>query len=383
MKNKYTVYGDADFDKKIDEDMQKIVKAVLDVMPEEYLTALILGGGYGRGEGGVFLQDGKMELYNDYDFFVISNNLSRAKMQEYHQKLFEVGEKLTEEIGIDVDFGPFRNKSVLSKMKFTMMWFELKQAHVVVYGDQNVLDAIPDFKAEAIPFSEALSLMLNRAVGLILAEKRLIEAGEELVRKDQDFIERNIYKAAMAAGDAYLIGQHTFDHSYVKRMDLMDNFKEDSLIKENDFLELYKRSIMYKLKPERKDLSVDDLKKLHSQVKKLHKSFYLYTAGKCWDREFKNFQEYIQCLSVKVIEQGTPIQVLKNIALNLKEVGIRSFSFTWFLRYPRYRLFYVIPYFAFSYQKPDLDIASALGVALSSSAEEKYQRFIKLWERFN
>ena len=382
MNNKYTVYGDAEFDKKIDADMEQIRKAVLKVVPEEDLSALILGGGYGRGEGGVFLQNGTMELYNDYDFFVISNDLSRAKMQMYHAKLFEVGEELTEEIGIDVDFGPFRNVSDLPGMKFTMMWFELKQAHIVVYGNDNILDSIPDFQSDSIPLSEAMGLMLNRAVGLMLAKERLGKK-ETLATKDKDFIERNIFKAAMAAGDAFLISNHTFHHSYVRRIDLMDKFRSSSLIKNNNFFSLYKQAIMYKLKPEREDLSRETLQQQHQGVLDVYKKFFLFTAGKCWSKNLTDFKEFSEVVIRKNIDSESPVQILKNILLNLKELGIAGFSLKWLFKYPRYRLFYAVPYFTFSENSYSEAIPTALGLTANSSEKEKNERFMKLWERFN
>ena len=382
MTNKYTVYGDSEFDKKIDEHMIQIREAVLEVMPEKYLSALILGGGYGRGEGGVFLENGKMELYNDYDFFVISNDISRSKMQQYHAELFEVGEKLTKIIGIDVDFGPFRNVSELASMKFTMMWFELKQAHIVVYGDEKILDAIPNFQPNAIPLSEAMGLMLNRSVGLLLAKQRLENNSKNLSTGDKDFIERNIFKAGMAAGDAFLISNHTFNHSYVKRMSLMDKFKENDIIANNDFLPLYKKSIMYKLKPERKDRSYEELLNLHTQFLNIYKKFFLFTASKCWDTNLVDFQSFAKCVAKKTIDNESPLQILKNCVLNIKEVK-GSFSFKWVVKYPRYRLFYTIPYFIFSEKSYSNQIPAVLGLKENASEENKLRRFMKLWERFN
>jgi len=381
MKYKYTVYGDEKFDDMIDKYMLEIKEAVLEVMPEEYLSALILGGGYGRGEGGVFIENNQMELYNDFDFFVISNNISRAKMSEYYHKLFEVGEKLTEKIGIDVDFGPFRNISELANMKFTMMWYELKQAHIVIYGDKDILNAIPDFKPEEIPFAEAMGLILNRSVGLLFAKQRLDDI-EKLTTPDKDFIERNIYKAAMAAGDAFLICNHTFNHSYVERMNLMDKFKNHDIVLQNKFLELYKRAILYKLKPVRKNLSHQELSSLLHEVKNVYKKFFLFVAEKAWQRKFTDFYSFGECVATNKIETDSIIQIMKNIILNFKEVG-GTFSFKWFLKYPRYRLFYAVPFFAFQEKSYEKNIPAVLGIPNDASDEEMLNQFIKLWERFN
>ena len=382
--NKYTVYGNSEFDEKIDSHMREIRDAVLEVVPEKDLSALILGGGYGRGEGGVFIQGETMELYNDFDFFVISNNIPRSKMREYHSNLQEVSEALSEKIGIDVDFGPFKNISELSTMRFTMMWYELKKAHVVVYGDEDILNRIPDFQADRIPLPEAMGLMLNRAVGLLLAKRRLDESGG-FSREDADFVERNITKAAMAAGDAFLICNHTFHHSYVKRMELMEDFKQDALIDDNDFLNIYRNAVMYKLKPERTDQSRARLEDFHGRISSVFKKFFLFTAAACWKVEINDFNDFFTTVSAEVMPDEDPGRRiwLKNILLNAKEVGATSFSLSWYLKYPRYRLFYVVPYFAFSERGCEGGVPSALGVSRDSTDDVKFAKFIKLWERFN
>jgi len=225
--------------------------------------------------------------------------------------------------------------------------------------------------------------MLNRAVGLLLAKQRL-EKTDELSKKDKDFIERNIFKATMAAGDAFLICNHTFDHSYVRRMELMDDFKENPMIKDNDFLNRYKQSIMYKLKPERKNRTREQLNELYQRILEIFKVFFLFTAEKCWNRKLVDFEDFSKCASTKTIDDAeSPLYVLKNIVLNAKEVGFSSFSVNWFVKYPRYRLFYSIPYIAFSEKSYEKRIPSALGLPPGATEEEKLRKFMKLWERFN
>jgi hypothetical protein len=83
----YTINGSIEFEQKITSDMKAIVNRVTTVVGESDLVAIILGGGYGRGEGGVRVIDGNELLFNDYDLFVISKSISRSKLKTYQNKL--------------------------------------------------------------------------------------------------------------------------------------------------------------------------------------------------------------------------------------------------------------------------------------------------------
>jgi len=72
----------------------------------DHVRALILGGGYGRDEGGVLISKGKEYTFNDYDFFVIIDQVSQRIKKRIDRQFHDLHKKLTPVIGIDVDFGP-------------------------------------------------------------------------------------------------------------------------------------------------------------------------------------------------------------------------------------------------------------------------------------
>lgn len=52
--------------------------------PSWGVTAMVLGGGYGRGEGGVFVgQDGIEKLYNDLEFYLFCEGKPSAALKEW------------------------------------------------------------------------------------------------------------------------------------------------------------------------------------------------------------------------------------------------------------------------------------------------------------
>ncbi len=375
----YTVYGDSEFDKKITSDMELVSKSILSVIPGKDIAAIILGGGYGRGEGGVAFKNGSMSLYNDYDMFLVTNDISKNKKNEYAGKVFDASEKLAEKIGVDVDFGPLKNIRELKNMPFTLMYYELKKGHKVIYGDKNILDNLPLYSVENLPITEALNLMLNRGVGLMLAGRKL--GNKKLSENDNEFIERNIFKAIMAAGDIFLMTQKTYNYSYVSRLNSIECFKNNQLLLENGFIDYYKMSINYKLQPEN---HFKLIRERYFYTLEAYKKFYLYIFNYYWGSKAGNFAEYSELLSTQGIAKDTCLSLLKNIYLNISEIGLSNFSLKYLAKYPRLRLFMLLPYFLFDDKSiAENDRNKILGVSKTTPEKEQFQRFLKIWNRFN
>ena len=379
MSPKYTVYGNDDFDRKIESDLQNIRNTILTLFPEKDISAIILGGGYGRGEGGVVVKNGKMCLYNDYDMFMITNNISYKKKKEYQEKIFKASEELTEKIGIDVDFGPLKNKNELKKMPFTLMYYELKKGHKVIYGNKNSLRYLPDYDINKIPKDEMLNYMLNRGVGLFLAYQKITKTKNS--ETDLEFVERNIYKALMACGDIFLLFEEKYNYLYTARMQSMKILKNNEIIQDRNFLKYYEDSINYKLHPVNK---FDHLDVKLEYTLKVFEKFYLYAFSEYWQRNIPSFDVYYPMLSQEAVPKCRNIKnLLKNNLLNIKEVGCKNFSFKFSMNYPRYRLFFALPYFLFNCEIKDVILRKVLGIDRNLSKRDKIKRFLLLWNRFN
>ena len=100
--------------------LERVVPAIgADVLalgiPE--LAGVCLGGGYGRGEGGVCAgPDGVPRLFNDLDFFVFSSGAGRRRKREIDRAVEPVARRWTRALGIDVDFGPVKNTGDLGRV---------------------------------------------------------------------------------------------------------------------------------------------------------------------------------------------------------------------------------------------------------------------------
>ena len=222
----------------------KAMGAEIDSLRVPRLQGVVLGGGYGRGEGGVrSLELGgeggeaKAEeaLSNDLDFFAVTEEgASAAEIAAIGAALEPVSRRWTERLGVDVDF-TVRTPWRLRHDQVRVMIQELIHGYFDVAGKKGaeMFKGIEDRPPSAFPWSEAVRLLVNRGVGLLLAHERMQSAtrnGQDArcpsgvcatdvdVRcpsgstqnsklETRNFIFRNINKCILGSGDARLIAR--------------------------------------------------------------------------------------------------------------------------------------------------------------------------------
>ena len=162
------------------------------------LAGVVLGGGYGRGEGGALLGGGAPRLYNDLDFFAITEDgVPEAEtVAAIGKALHPIAEKWTQQLGVDVDFAvktPWRIKHDEDRL----MIQELVHGYVDVAlaKGERLFAGVRALKPGELPWMEAARLLMNRGMGLLMAD----ESG------DRGFVARNLNKCVLGAGDAWLI----------------------------------------------------------------------------------------------------------------------------------------------------------------------------------
>ena len=131
---RYTTDGPAGAEARIERDQTLIADAVRRAIPDGQLVALVLAGGYGRGEGGYRVSDGEYLPYNDYDYFVVVNG-GRAARQRISERLGVVAHELEEQVGVEVDFALLRAAG-LPRLEFTLMYAELQHGRLLQSMDK-------------------------------------------------------------------------------------------------------------------------------------------------------------------------------------------------------------------------------------------------------
>lgn len=180
----------------------------------DLLVALVLGGGYGRGEGGVIRQGGEERPYNDLDLILVTRRDARVT-----HALEPVSQHHERSLGIAVDFSRPLTLGAIARWEHRLRWHELYHGHLVLAGPASViLEHAPAHIAAPVSTREAAMLLLNRGAGLVWA-RRVIEGLEP--PPDPDFVRRNAYKAMLAAGDARIIAAGVLAPRHAGRLETL------------------------------------------------------------------------------------------------------------------------------------------------------------------
>ena len=171
---KYTTSKEAD--KKIEEDIKVIKKIVLNYWKPR---AIVMFGGFGHG-GGSFKKTGKKILpLNDYDLYIITDkSISGEDLEKVGEECskalgrggIEIVENFNEEYDENKFFHVDLHNLVYKKIKNpypTQRTFDIKTS-IVVYGDKNILNQIPEVK---ISKSDAIRLLFNKLNHFAIAEE--------------------------------------------------------------------------------------------------------------------------------------------------------------------------------------------------------------------
>ena len=215
----------------------------IDALQPPKLATVILGGGYGRDEGGILHTPSGDRLYNDLDFFVFAQDATRQERLQIDQTLASLVPQWSEKLQVAVDFGPAKNLSDLPKVARTLMYQELLRGWKPVWGKIDLSSHISALPADELPVTEAMRLLLNRGMGLLLAGERLDTNSE-----DSDFIVRNMHKTLLGCGDALLIANGQYAWSAAERLAAIQNLARQGSLPD-DFLVGYETACHYKQEP--------------------------------------------------------------------------------------------------------------------------------------
>lgn len=378
-RERYTLDGDEAVEARIGRDQALIVSGVQDVLAPPALQALVLMGGYGRGEGGYVLRDGTPEAYNDYDYFVVVRGLDHAQRTLVSDGLAKKARDLEHHVGVEVDFALLQ-EARLPTAEYSLMNAEMIWGHRVVSGDPDVLGEMPPMPFGGLPRGEFTRLLLNRGALLLMNQVRLAE-GSKLGPEAQEVFFKYLFKAVLACGDARLAGNRIYHPSYVKKLELLRALDWRG---KQELMDCYVQAWENKFHPNYGRYAEEDPSAWQERVVRIWFDTLSWFERERIGKDIGDWVAYCSP-SIPKGQGGQSWGGLRNLAITLRDFGPAELLRRpyWSLRYPRERLISALP-LLLSHTEDEVvpALANALSVSVATPWRDEAETFLRLWRRY-
>jgi len=375
---RYTRDGSGALEQQLSQTCQALGQAVQGIIPADKLQALLLAGGYGRGEGGVLTTPAGHAPYNDLEFFLLIDGPPRLNEKRYGPAIHALEQRFTPIIGIDVEF----KITSLSKIEHgppTMFYYDLVSGHQAVTGPPDILKNCTHHRdASRIPLEEAIRLLMNRCSGLLFAAERLAKTA--FTQEDLDFTARNTAKAQLALGDVVLAALGQYHWSCLERHQRLLALTEPALPLD-DLRAFHETGVAFKLHPAPSQSTRESLTSLHHRVSTTAWAVWTWLEEKRLARPITSPVSY----ATGGLNKCPGTNPLKNALLRLRTFGPSSLAIPDRFRYPRESLLNTLAILLWApelvpAQLPFLTRQLGSPVTTLTEATAAYAR---LWARYN
>jgi hypothetical protein len=334
MKTRFTIDGSAELEDGLERLCGQIQRAATTQIPPKEIASIVLGGGYGRGEGGVLRTETGDQPYNDLEFYVFLRGNRLRQEHRFCRKLHRLGEHLSLHAGVQVEF-KIDCADRWKRSPVSMFSYDLVSRHRMIFGDESVfLGCEHHLDASAIPPSEATRLMFNRCSGLLLARSLLRQSA--LANDEADFIGRNLAKMQLALGDAALSACGQYHWSAPERHRRLAAFTaQESPPSLPEIQAHHGAGLVFKLHPRRVFKPVHEFELEHRRLTELAKQLWLWLESRRLNRHFLSASDY----ALSAVDKCPGTSAWQNYVLSLRTFGPKATLEAMSCRYPRERLF--------------------------------------------
>lgn len=374
-KARLTLDGSAELERRLAMLCRQISQSVLERVGRHKLEALVLGGGYGRGQGGVLQTQKEDAPYNDLEFYVFLKGNVVLNTRRYRARLDGLSHALSPAAGLHVEF-KIDSIDKLRRAPVSIFSYDLVSGHWIVDGPVHLFrECSHHLDATRIEPSEAARLLLNRCSGLLLARELLNQP--RLTAEQSDFIGRNLAKLELALGDALLAADGKYHWDCLERN---RRLKELRFSEPTPFLEQvlghHASGVSFKLHPSRQVKSLPEFQKEHRELTELALQVWLWVENRRLNIHFTSIEQY----AFSPLTKCSGTSWFKNVLLSLRTFGPGATLDRYSPRYPRERLMNALPLLLARAEPAASDARRHLQQQLHTHAED-WPGFVQAYKR--
>ncbi len=377
---RFTLDGDTALERQLARTCARVLSGVRGLVPPKKLQALLLGGGYGRGEGGVWRDVADDRPYNDLEFYVAIRGNRHLNEKLYGRSLEVLGQILTHLADVEVEF-KITSLEELQQQSVSMFSYDLLAGHRLLWGSRRDLTSCAHHLNPAeIPLAEATRLLMNRGSGLLFSRVKL--ANEALPPSEADFIRRNIAKASLACGDAVLVAHQRYHWSCRERHRRLDALMRESRLPwRHALLRLHAKGVEFKLHPVVEPLPRVELAASYAEVVEVMRGVWFWLESQRLGVTFDSAKNY----ALGGIDKCPELPRWRSALINFRRDRHRVLVRGELTRHPRQRLFHAL---ALLLWEPTVTSEKVLLSALQSELDTRATSFRecmgayeRLWQR--
>lgn len=227
--------------------VEAVRSAVVGALPRSGYRAVLLVGGYGRGEGGVVWENGRARLHNNLDVLVVATGAWRFARHALEARARRAVEPIAASLGVGIDVGAIADWT-LERGPRRVFYYDLCHGHHTLAGDDRYARRHA-FSADRIVADDMLALVANRGT-LLAINRELVARG----RASHGVLAKHAAKAILGYGDGWLWTRGLYHWSYGERLRTIERSSAPRWL-----IELYATAARWRFEPGTRPLVDGDL----------------------------------------------------------------------------------------------------------------------------
>jgi hypothetical protein len=390
---RFTVYGSTHLEQRLTSLIEGVNEVCEPILTPECCRAMVLFGGYGRGEGGVeIVEDGgasgtaaqeSEQPHNNLDFLIITQPGLRQESGDLKSEVYQALQPLRDKFRIEMDLALI-SASKLCREPSLVMWYDMRFGHKCVLGDRSFLESLHHFSVENIPAWDVRNLLVNRGTLLLINDYLLAETTSAF--DPARTVVKHAMKAIIGYGDALLYFLGAYHWSYQEKQRRMRDVTQIP----PRFKALYDEAIEFRFRPRYSAYVHRDLRSWMETLREAFAPIYLQCESarlNCGDFDWERYPN--AALSGALMEERfSPRAWAKKCYYSLRKRGrAPKGSLVERLGYqcigPRGRMALAFPAVAFDIQSPHMrSMAVSALDAKSGGIDDLRRAYLIAWNKF-
>lgn len=350
-------------------------------LPQGSWRAVVLMGGYGRGEGGVEITNNTQKPHNNLDFLLITTGKWAKETEKLRRTLNEALRPLSEKAGIGIDAGGISDRA-LETAPCRVMWYDMRFGHQTILGDPSYVPSLSRFTADRILASDIRDLVVNRGTLLVINDAvTALSSPPEGVWKA---LIRHAVKAILGYGDSLLYWRGVYHWSYAERQRRMACRLDVGA----DFRSLYNWAMEFRFMPDYSGWEQRDIRAWLDDVRRAVEPVHLEVEGRRCEVDKLNWKDYPVAALNRGVKDGLshPREAARRLKAFLLNRSRKSSSFghrlALTLTPPRDLLGIVFPVIAYNIAEPNFRGLARWAVEGPDDPNGLRMAFLKTWGVF-